>query len=242
MRHVARLAVYFALFLPGVSSPAFAQSSAAETARSTGIAIEQVGTLVYPPLLSYEAVFSGEVHAVISVDERGKLADSLITAYTKEPFAIAASEALARWRYSAATINGQPVASRANVLFVFRAQGVTVQTFPGAIVRQAFFSGLDELFQYRTYQLKDLDRIPAPVKVVSPAGKKGGFEHTVTVEFYIDEHGATRMPAVTQEAVDDIYAAAAVRAVEQWRFEPPMRKGRPVLVLVEQDFKFRTND
>jgi len=27
--------------------------------------------------------------------------------------------------------------------------------------------------------------------------------------------------------------------VEQWRFEPPLRKGKPVLVLVEQQFKFR---
>ena len=37
---------------------------------------------------------------------------------------------------------------------------------------------------------------------------------------------------------DDIYAAAAVAAVEKWQFEPPLRKGQAVLVLAHQEFTF----
>jgi TonB family protein len=74
---------------------------------------------------------------------------------------------------------------------------------------------------------------------VPPATKPGNEAHDVTVEFYIDEQGRVRMAAVPREAADDIYSAAAVAAVEQWRFEPPLRKGKPVLVLVEQLFRFR---
>jgi hypothetical protein len=33
--------------------------------------------------------------------------------------------------------------------------------------------------------------------------------------------------------------AAAITAVEQWQFEPPVSRGRPVLVLVQQDFNFK---
>jgi TonB family protein len=77
------------------------------------------------------------------------------------------------------------------------------------------------------------------VQVVSPLVNFSEKAHTVTVEFYIDEQGNVRMAAVPRESAGDIYAAAAVAAVEQWRFEPPLRKGRPVLVLAQQEFNFR---
>jgi len=38
------------------------------------------------------------------------------------------------------------------------------------------------------------------------------------VEFYIDEAGRVRMPAVDREYADDTFAPLAVQAVEQWRF------------------------
>src|SRR5262245_55950763 len=43
-----------------------------------GLAIEQVGTLNYPPGLLYEAVSSGEVRVAISVSDKGKLTDHLV--------------------------------------------------------------------------------------------------------------------------------------------------------------------
>jgi outer membrane biosynthesis protein TonB len=39
-----------------------------------------------------------------------------------------------------------------------------------------------------------------------------------------------------------MYAAAAVSAVEQWRFEPPLRKGAPVLVYAQQEFSFHPKE
>lgn len=208
---------------------------------NAGIAIDQIGVLVYPQMMTLNAIFSGEVRVAISVDPQGNLTDYLITAYTNTGFADVVVAALKRWRYHPAKVNGRPVASRTNLQFEFRDQGVIVQTLPGAIVRQAFFNGmgLDEHFAYKPSQLKDLDRIPTPVEVVSPVVVSDDKEHQVTVEFYIDEKGQVRMPAVAREAADDVFAAAAVMAVERWRFEPPMRKGRPVLVLAEQQFNFR---
>jgi len=77
------------------------------------------------------------------------------------------------------------------------------------------------------------------VKPILPGGAlSAGQERVVTVDFYIDEEGKVRVPAVDRDVAEDRLAAAAVSAVEQWRFEPPLRKGHPVLVQVQQDFRF----
>lgn len=206
---------------------------------NAGIGIDQLGVLVYPSKLVDEGVDSGEVRAAISVDRDGNLKDCLITAYTMPEFADAVLAALKRWRYHPAKANGAPTASRSDLLFEFRNHGVVVQTLAGASVRRVFFDTLDEHYQYKPSQLRDLDRIPTPVHVVTPVANSDDHMHKITVEFYIDEQGAVRMAAVSREAAGDVYAAAAVAAVEQWRFEPPLRKGKPVLVLAEQEFNFQ---
>lgn len=183
-------------------------------------------------------VDSGEVRAAISVDSDGNLKDCLITAYTTPEFADAVLAALKRWRYHPAKANGRPTASCSDLLVEFRSEGVVVQTLPGAMIRRAFDS-LDEHYRYKPSQLRDLDRIPTPVHVVPPVASSDDLIHTVTVEFYIDEQGNVRMAAVPRTSAGDVYAAAAVAAVEQWRFEPPLRRGRPVLVLAQQEFNFR---
>lgn len=212
------------------------------TEPNVGIGIEQVGVLVYPPSMLADAVFSGEVRAVISVDAEGKLTDWLLTGYTQPAFAEAASAALQRWHYQPAMVNGIRRASRAHILFEFRSQGVIVQTLPGAMVKQAFHTRADERYTFQSCNLSDLDRIPTPVEVVAPAAKLEGTPRSVTVEFYIDEQGRVRMPAVDREAADDLLAAAAVAAVERWRFEPPLRKGRPTLVFAQQVFAFKAKE
>ncbi len=207
--------------------------------QSSGIAIEQVGVLAYPPSMTFEAIYSGEARVAISVDETGKLTDSLVTAYTNRAFADAALAAVKRWRYQPALVDGRPCAARSNIVFEFRDRGVIIQALPSAIARYAFFRMLDEHFVYQPCLLRDLDKIPVPAKVVPPLVSSIDASKEITVEFYIDEEGRVRMPAVAKESVDDVCAAAAVRAVEQWQFEPPLRRGRPVLVLAQQKFNFR---
>jgi TonB family protein len=210
--------------------------------QDVGIGIEQVGVLVYPPSMTADAVFSGEARAVISVDAEGKLSDWLIIGYTQPAFAEAAAAAIQRWRYNPAVINGRRRASRAHILFEFRTQGVVVQTLPGAMVKQIARPGSDERYVFQPCRLSELDRTPEPEQVVAPAVKLEGAPRSVIVEFYIDEQGRVRMPAVDREAADDVLAAASVAAVEQWRFKPPLRKGRPVLVYAQQVFTFKARE
>jgi TonB family protein len=234
------IAIVLSLIL---QSSGFAQVSRMEAGAAdsdnVGIAVEQLGVLVYPSSMLYNGVDSGEVRAAISVDSSGKLTDCLVTAYTTPEFAEAAFSALKRWRYQPALSHGRPVASRSDLIFEFRNKGVTVQTLPGAMLHRVYFDLLNEHYSYKPAQLRDLDRIPTPVHVVTPMANPDDQAHSVTVGFYIDEEGKVRMPAVDRDAADDLFAAAAVAAVEQWRFEPPLCKGRSVLVSVQQKFHFR---
>jgi outer membrane biosynthesis protein TonB len=61
----------------------------------------------------------------------------------------------------------------------------------------------------------------------------------VSVDFFIDETGSVRMPAVS--ANDDVHLTAlAIDALRQWKFEPPTHNGRPVLAKAVQVFNFGT--
>lgn len=209
---------------------------------NAGISIEQVGVLVYPPKMIYNAIYSGEVRAVISVDEKGVLTDCLVTGYTTPEFAEAALLALKRWVYQPARVNGQDRSSRADVLFMFKDEGVIVQKLPGALEQHALAGYMQGRYVYQPCKMRELDHTPTPVHVVKPSIISDGRAHSITVEFYIDEEGKVRMPAVARESADDLFAAAAVSAVEQWRFEPPLRKGKQVLVYAQQEFTFKPKE
>ena len=93
--------------------------------------------------------------------------------------------------------------------------------------------------------LSELDRIPTPATVVKPHYPVDSSNTVkaavVTVHFYIDQEGRVRMPAVSRETseTNDSFAAEALDAISKWQFEPPMSRGRPVLVSATQDFNFR---
>ena len=206
-----------------------------------GVEINQTEVLVYPFSMTLSGIMEGKALVVISVDATGQLNDALVVGYTKRAFADAAIGALRRWTYGAARMHGFARASRASVLFTFEnGMGVMVQSLP-ALAESMALRSTNERYAYLACQLRDLDRIPIPIHVVPPAAagrSLRGTTRTVTVEFYIDEDGRVRVPAIGRDEPDDAYAAAAVGAVEQWRFEPPVRKGRAVLVLARQDFSF----
>jgi len=230
-------AVLFAFVAAGLSAQVspFRELPGAE---NMGLEIDQVGVLVYPPTMIYEAIYSGEARVAISVDEEGKLADYLVIAYTNEEFAKTAVMAIKRWKYKPARVRGEARASRTEILFEFKDQGVIVQTLPGALERRMIMAAFGERYVYAPCLLSQLDETPLLLEPVKPQIKGDGKSHSVTVEFYIDEKGQARMPAVDRISAEDRYAAASVRAVEQWRFKPPLRKGQPVLVRAQQVFTF----
>lgn len=89
--------------------------------------------------------------------------------------------------------------------------------------------------------LRDLDAPPAPLSrrpprfPVAAVGKYAAGE--ALIEFLIDEEGRARLPRVVS-ATDDAFGYAAVQSVAQWRFEPPTRGGKPVVVRAQIPIAF----
>ena len=204
-----------------------------------GLNINQTEPAAFPNGVLLQGIHSGKVRMVVSVDAEGRLVDHLVVAYTNVAFVNAAVRAVTAWTYEPARVRGRPRASRVDLIFIFKSDlNVTVQNATMNFIQDIF----GEKNEFQPSLLRDLDHIPTPVHVITPSIPDGvlalGEEHVVTVEFYIDQEGKVRVPAVSREEADDRLAAVAVAAVEQWRFEPPMRRKQPVLVLAQQDFRF----
>ena len=206
---------------------------------NAGIEIHESGALVFPASMVLSGVHFGEARVAISVDAEGRLTDSLLIGYTDIAFGRAATEAVKRWTYGAALVHGRPRAACAEVLFIFKNDVVSASSGTTNATRQ-LIGILQEHYEYKPCLLRDLDRIPTPLHVVAPVPPRGNsHRRDVTVDFYVDEEGKVRVPTVSRDDADDACAAAAVAAVEQWSFEPPLRKGQPALVLLKQEFSFR---
>lgn len=196
----------------------------------------------YPQDLILIGVRQGDARLAYSVDAAGNVEDCLAIAYTRIEFARAAEDALRRWKFEPAKLKGVPVASTSELAMHFEVQGIIVTEPNMSEEMMGRFISLDVLgLGYRAREMRELDRIPTPVSVVSPPYSTGMAEHghtgDVTVSFYIDQTGAVRLPFVDPKD-DQQLAALAVGVIGKWKFEPPTCGGVPVLVRATQVFRF----
>ncbi len=206
--------------------------------------IHEKTTPRYPQSLLATQRKGDKARVMINVDREGRLVDWLVIGYTDERFAESAVAALKEWTFEPARWQGVPVAVCIPLTFNFEVEGVVV-TITALEAMQSLMSSLSSENQREVYApctLRDLDRIPVPLHTVTPAYPKElvaqSVQGDVTVEFYIDEQGAVRMPSIIGDALRPL-AELAVDSVRQWKFEPPTSKGRPVLVCVRQVFRFK---
>lgn len=194
----------------------------------------------YPVSLMREGISHGEARVLINIDAEGHLTESMVLAYTQKPFADAALAAIGEWRYEAARYGGETVGTVADITFRFEIDGVLLVERIG-IPHFPQNDTFGPAYAYKPHGLRTLDRIPTPIHITQPIYPKEwidqGLRGNVTVDFYIDETGAVRMPSVTSTQ-NPMLAAAAAAAVREWRFAPPLHKRRPVLAHCQQVFKF----
>jgi TonB family protein len=203
---------------------------------------------IFPSSMTAIGLMNGFARVSIQIDESGALTDYLAVAYSHPAFYEAALNALKRWKFKPAMIHGFSRSATATLDFTFKAEGVVVSLSTNDIPEIMVFKIAPDLLSYRACTLSELDKIPTPTKIVKPIytpeqARRSHLAH-VTVKFYIDEQGRVRQPAVASQTAeaDEELCAAAVIAVEQWQFESPVSKGRPVLVRARQDFDFKDFD
>lgn len=202
-----------------------------------GFKILRDESVQFPVVLMHDGITHGEARILLEVDAEGRLIDTLVLAYTHRPFADAALAAIRHWKFEPGTLNGEAVA---DCSFVFAVEGTVFYTRFGPPV----FERRDPFkprFDYQAQELIALDCTPSPQRVVSPIYPKAyadqGMQGQVTIDFFIDEKGAVRMPSAVGGAYP-LLAAAATAAIREWRFSPPLLRGRPVLAHCEQVFSF----
>lgn len=192
-----------------------------------------------PVVLSY---VGGSANILITVDESGKLTDCLAVYYTHPSFAKAAEDALRKWTFEPARLNGRPVSVTKEIDFNFERHGVALMSLPISEFADVFFlRNFPRASAYRAYRIHETDRgVNATVVVRPPYPDElaaRGVSGSVTLEYYIDERGRVRMPVAVYDARQEL-VDLAVGAVKQWQFDPPTRDGRPVLVRVRQEIRF----
>ncbi len=90
-------------------------------------------------------------------------------------------------------------------------------------------------------ELSALDHVPKPLSRRSPvypsgllaAGKKG----SAVIQFYIDEEGDAQLPSIVS-STDPEFGYAAVQAVATWRYERPLKNGKPVVARAQIPLDF----
>lgn len=219
---------------------------AAEFWDSRSLEIVQSTLANYPPGLLLEGVREGTVRAVLLVDAQGKLTDCLVTAYTHEGFAPELLANVQGWQFRPAVQRGEAIGARVEVVFNFEARGQIIALTGSDAMRASAFGGGQMPLISLICPIAELDEVPQAVQVVRPA-HPGKLLRPVqpsgmaAVDFYIDAEGRPRMPVVLRASHEE-FGFAAVDAIAQWRFSPPRRGGRPVIVRAVQRFTFSDHE
>ena len=228
------------LLVAAAVSPVLAQSPGRNSDLQPARVIQSVQP-VFPETLLAQYRNGGEVRVAISVDAEGNLGEWLVISYTAREFAEAAIAALKEWQFEPARMLGEPIPVHIELTFNFEVKGVVVALTPMETTDVLLNSLLSRKLAYAPCSLRELDHIPMPLNTIAPIYPKElgdrGVQGAVTVEFYIDEQGAVRMPFVVGRP-PAVLANLAVDAVRQWKFEPPTRDGVPALVHARQVFQF----
>ena len=194
----------------------------------------------YPLGMTMEGIYKGKARVILSVDETGSLKDVYVEAYTHPEFGRLAEKYVRLWTFQPAKLNGEPISVIKSLEFDFEdKRGVHAVGVMESTADKLNFGRFAK--SKRIYSPKELDKIPVPVEMEKPLFpeefRNKNIKGSTTVIFYIDEEGSVRMPHVTEYSHEN-FAKVSLLAVENWKFQPPIVRGKPVSILVRQQFNF----
>ena len=198
-----------------------------------------LGLVSYRPPVVPRLVTDGSAIVALTIRANGRVDDAVALAASRRVLANSAADAVLGWRFErdpklGLGRNALPslVLRREIVEFVFKRDGVvtSMSHFESA---KAWFPP-DEGSIVTLVRSEDLD---TPLKRTDgAAGKETTMlvssvtaASAVIVSFVVDETGGVRVP-LAENIEDPGLIAAALAVVRGWRYEPPLRSGKPVLV------------
>ena len=187
----------------------------------------------FPVLASSNGIFDGAVWVAVGWDQHGNARDVLVLRATHAAFARAVEESVMRW--ARAPGYSDP---RANHFIVeFHTSGIVVSSSGSRLLPR------NDLNFDPIPSREELDapphaiEQPMPSLAVAHAGQQR--RGRVVVTFFVDEEGRVRAANMI-EATSPEFAAATLAAMEQWRFQPAYRNGRPTIYGDRWAFDFKS--
>lgn len=207
------------------------------------IKITQAVEVEFPSRRVMHYIDKGEARVMIMVDEQGRLADWIVTAYTNPLFAKSALDAIPQWKYEAARLHGQPVVARAELRFIFE-NNEKIRIISGEMeVARRFKAGAyRNEFERPVCRLAELDAAPeAEVEVAPMSPERLGARAPageVVVDYLVDAEGRVRMPMIVSSD-DAAFSQSVLLAMSEWKYSVPRRNGEPVIAWLRYRFEFK---
>jgi len=200
----------------------------------------------FPDVARLDGFAVGYATVAVTRTPEGEPVDVLVLSATHPRMADAAVEAVRQWRFAPSHNPADHLAAR-TVRIGFKLSGLVVFPFGKDMHEDAAtdFSALklDEpvvvpSLQSLAQKPKALVQ-PMPVYPATLVSRKVAGH--AAVSFYVDEEGRVRLPQVTDATAPE-FAAAALAAVTQWRYEPPQLGGRNIVASDNWEFKFKATN
>jgi TonB family protein len=188
----------------------------------------------YPLELKALNITDGYTSVAFVVRADGSIDDAVVMEASHIAFGAAVMDVLPTWRFESAAATALP--RREILRFMFRQTDAVTTLSHRDATKAAFPSMGEQRLAIRTLQWVDLVSPPERLSALSPAVKPGD-TGKVSISYIIDTTGKVRVPAVVN-ATDPDLGVAALAAVKQWQFAPPMHDGMPVLVEDVRSFTF----
>ena len=164
----------------------------------------------------------------------------IVSAASHKQFGSASVAAIQKWNFIPMQVDGKAQTSRVIVNVDFEYVGVGYAKSPSIIEEAALRFVRHGIFDIIS-NLGQLDHEPRLIKDVRPVYpeslKKSEKSGIVVVEFFIDPAGNVKAPGIKM-STDDEFAISALTAIKEWKFEPPLKRGRPTYARVYQRFAY----
>ncbi len=195
---------------------------------------------LFPSALRNKSIIEGYAQVQFLIAADGSLLEVFVSAYSRPEFAEAVENAIKNWKFRPAA-DPAALPQRFSLRINFRREGMLLVQGDFVETINHFLHNKEDMLEVTTCKLRDLDAIPETTNLVVPEYpaelRKQNINGAATVSFFIDENGTVHTASVV-EASRPEFGLAALNAVKQWSFAPPMHKGAPTRVLAVQDFNF----
>ena len=185
----------------------------------------------YPAVLA-DTGTSGTATVEVLVKSDGSVGDATLKSADHQAFGEAALEAVKKWRFEPATLDGSPVEKRVTVPFKFAAPAT--QVLNAKFNRKVFQEIPERVLTAKEYGKKL--KPTKPLKPAYPAAAKGK-EASVQVKFVVAPDGTTLNPEILGKPPKE-FLVPAILTVAGAAYEPPQKDGKGVYVEVTTKIAF----